>query len=164
MWDPAIRKFARTWPHFIHVLLLMIVHRITESKVITENRQKRGYHNSLMICWFGHIIDNFALKPRAVMEWKKYNVPLLSILHMCANKIDKWTIKIIKKLKPFISDVKYLRKIRIALSFYNQGQDIRRTERKLPSKRRREENDDSSSLSVSLSDIQNEDMVVGSRG
>jgi len=154
MWDPALKIFTKAWPHFIHVILLTIVHRITESKVVTEDSKSRGYYNSLLVCWFGHIFDNYALHPQYPIG-SKFKIPFTHILYMCANKIDKWTIRIIKKLQPHITDDNGLSKIRTALHFYNRAQDIRRAERKLPTKRRRDE-----SSSQSLSDLQNEDFIT----
>jgi len=93
----------------------------------------RSYQNSLMVCWFGYILSKYGAPPQSI-SWKNFQVPVTPILHMCTKKIDKWTVKLLKMLRPFIADKTITQRVRIALEYYNQGQYIRRKERKLPRK------------------------------
>eukprot|EP01125_Pyxidicula_operculata_P011227 TRINITY_DN3671_c0_g1_i2.p1 TRINITY_DN3671_c0_g1~~TRINITY_DN3671_c0_g1_i2.p1 ORF type:complete len:286 (-),score=47.33 TRINITY_DN3671_c0_g1_i2:110-967(-) len=133
MWKPLLDYLSVTYPHFIHTMLLMIAHRVTESKIILKEDVKRRYYNCLMLCWYTNILENYAVKPNSTGV-RKFVIPYVPILHMCATKIDKWTIKMIKRTLPWVNSERVHKIVESSIYYFDWSQDIKRQERGMKSK------------------------------
>eukprot|EP01129_Flabellula_baltica_P003799 TRINITY_DN13529_c0_g1_i1.p1 TRINITY_DN13529_c0_g1~~TRINITY_DN13529_c0_g1_i1.p1 ORF type:complete len:543 (+),score=113.67 TRINITY_DN13529_c0_g1_i1:1-1629(+) len=125
MWGFPLQRFGEYWSHFNYTFLLSLVQSIIESKNLrNENPDARNYRASLLVCWYNYLIDYCSTLENVYL-------PLTPIVSLCSEKLDKWTIKVLRKTYS-LDFIKISLKMRIesVLNNYEEAQEIRKFERK----------------------------------
>jgi len=92
--------------------------------------------SSLAYLWVKYLIKKYTSTNPAYQKYQ-FIIPTVHIINLCLSKSDKWTIKVLKLLLPYILEPEKKSFVERTIYYFNNAQDIRRIERKYPPKRRK---------------------------